>query len=695
MRGSYGKFYREAIIGYFKPQFSKAFAMILGLIILFVITLGGAALTYLIEDDEPLLWRLAAGCVIGSAIFGFSGFLLGFAMAITPATAAFALLITLVPLLLLLNQGCRKAFDRDRVLARGKLQGGTGVKFLRFLYYAVSLGLLVLFFDRAIIINDQGIFTGGSNNLGDLPFHLGAIYAFTEGASFPPDNPNFAGVKFTYPFLADLTTAMFMKLGVGVREAMLVKNVGWAFSLLVVLERLVLKLVNDRLAAKLAPVLLFLSGGLGFVVFFGDYLGQTKGLFELLWNLPKDYTIGDQFRWGNSLTTLFLTQRSLLLGMPIALIAIGLLWHAFSKPDRDEVVKEPRANYFAFLPYFVTGLIAGMLPLIHVHSLAVLFVVGVFVLWMRRKRWPEYVSFALGTAIVAIPLLAWTMTGSATRTSEFIGFHFGWDKRDDYFLWFWLKNTGLVFPLLAAGIYLVWNCSRSVSKDTGPKKNLTKAEREAEAAAVKASPSLLLFYIPFAVLFVVSNVFKFAPWEWDNIKILIYWYVMSLPFVALAVARLWRRLAGWKAVAAAAVLVLTMSGGLDVWRTLSGQINYRVFEPDAVTVANRIRASTPPDSMVLNAPTYNSAVVLSGRSSFMRYAGHLGSHGIDYKPREEDLKTIYRGSPQAEELLRKHGITHVLISAEERNTLSPNERFFTRFPVIAESGQYRVYKVAE
>ena len=134
MRGSYGKFYREAIIGYFKPQFSKAFAMILGLIILFVITLGGAALTYLIEDDEPLLWRLAAGCVIGSAIFGFSGFLLGFAMAITPATAAFALLITLVPLLLLLNQGCRKAFDRDRVLARGKLQGGTGVKFLRFLY---------------------------------------------------------------------------------------------------------------------------------------------------------------------------------------------------------------------------------------------------------------------------------------------------------------------------------------------------------------------------------------------------------------------------------------------------------------------------------------------------------------------------------------------------------------------------------
>ncbi len=667
--------------------------MTLGLIILFAITIGGAALTYLIEDDEPLLWRLAAGCVIGSAVFGFSGFLLGFAFGITQAVAAVALLLTLLPLLLLLDEGRRKAFNRDRVLARGKLQGATGVKFLRFLYYAVFLGLLVLFFDRAIIINEQGIFTGGSNNLGDLPFHLGAIYAFTEGASFPPDNPNFAGVKFTYPFVADLITAMFMKLGVGVREAMLVQNVGWAFSLLVILERLVLKLLGDAFAAKLAPVLLFLSGGLGFVVFFGDYLGQAKGLFELLWNLPKDYTIGDQFRWGNSLTTLFLTQRSLLLGMPIALIAIAAIWRTYKK-DEDEAGDE-KVTYEQLLPFVLVGLAAGILPLIHVHSLVVLFVLGLFALGFRPDRWRELLAFAFGTAVIAIPLLLWSMTGSATRTSEFIGFHFGWDKRDNNFLWFWLKNTGLLFPLLVAGIFLVWNSVRPVAEDSKPKKKATKAEREADAVAIKASPTLLLFYIPFAVLFVVSNVLKLAPWEWDNIKILIYWYVMSLPLVALAIAWLWRRSAGWKAVAAATVLVLTMSGGLDVWRTLSGQINYRVFEPDAVTVANRIRASTRPDAVVLNAPTYNSAVVLSGRSSFMRYAGHLGSHGIDYKPREEDLKTIYSGGPQAEELIRNHGITHVLISPEERNTLSPNEQFFARYPVIAESGQYRVYKVEE
>ena len=60
-----------------------------------------------------------------------------------------------------------------------------------------------------MIETKDGIFTGGSQNLGDLPFHLGAIFCFTEGNNFPPENPSFAGAKFSYPFMADLVTAVF------------------------------------------------------------------------------------------------------------------------------------------------------------------------------------------------------------------------------------------------------------------------------------------------------------------------------------------------------------------------------------------------------------------------------------------------------------------------------------------------------
>jgi hypothetical protein len=140
-------------------------------------------------------------------------------------------------------------------------------------------------------------------------------------------------------------------------------------------------------------------------------------------------------------------------------------------------------------------------------------------------------------------------------------------------------------------------------------------------------------------------------------------------------------------------MVLTFAGALDVWRTASGQIKIRVFDKDAVQVAEQIKLSTEPRSLFLNAPTYNSAVVLSGRPSLMRYSGHLSSHGIDYGPREDDVKRIYLGGGVADILLRKYGIDNVLISPEELDKLHANEEYFKKYPVIAEAGPYRVYKV--
>jgi len=34
-----------------------------------------------------------------------------------------------------------------------------------------------------------------------------------------------------------------------------------------------------------------------------------------------------------------------------------------------------------------------------------------------------------------------------------------------------------------------------------------------------------------------------------------------------------------------------------------------------------------------------------------------------------------------------------LISPEEMNTLSPNEKYYSQFPVVAQSGKYKVYDV--
>ncbi len=666
------------------------------LIFISFISFGGLALTYIFDDESSFLWRLAAGNIIGSAIFGTAGFILALLFGFNIASILIAMAVTMLPCFLLLDTDRRRTFIHDWAKAKGKLQGANLKKATRFLYYVFFLVLFIAFFERAMFETAQGIFTGGSNNLGDLPFHLGAIFSFTDGNNFPPQNPSFAGARFSYPFIVDFITACFVKIGFGLRDSMLVQNISWAFSLLIIFERFVYKLTNDRLASKIAPALLFFSGGLGFIWFFGDYWAQGKSFFDFIWSLPKDYSIGQDFRWGNSMVTLFMTQRSFLVGMPLTMIVLSYLWKIFTeKTQTHKDLKSILSTFHFPLSTFIVGLIAGSLPLIHLHSLAVLFVVTLFLFATKPSKWREWIAFGFGVGVIAIPQLIWSLSGSATETSKFFGFHFGWDSGETNFIWFWIKNTGILFAMIATGIYLVY--SRPEDNDAiveaAKGQKVKKDKHTVDSSIVPDPSSILLFYIPFGFLFLLANATKLAPWEWDNIKVLIFWYVGSLPFVVIVLTWMWRRSGSLKVLMALCFGILIFSGVLDVWRTASAQINMKVFEADAVTLAERIKQRTPPNSLFLNAPTYNSAVVLSGRLSLMRYTGHLFSHGIDYSDRERDVKIIYSGGTAASMLLQKYGIDYVLISPEEKNAAGANEAFFSQFPVVAEAGQYKVYKI--
>ena len=677
--------------------------MLISLILIILLSLGGLGITYLIDREEMLMWRLAVANVIGSCVFGLVAFVAACFAGLTTGVVAVSLVITLLPALLFLRRDIREHLRRDLRHAGTRLRDANTSRLIGFTYYAFFFLLFWAFFGKAMWEARDGIYTGGSQNLGDLPFHLGAIFSFTDGANFPPQNPSWAGARFSYPFIADLVTACFAKLGANVAAAIDWQDISWAMSLLIILERFSAKLTGSKLAGRIAPALLFFSGGLGFLWFFKDWwIGAAT--FS---NLARDYTISDAFRWGNSMVVLFITQRSLLLGMPLTVAVLGGLWTIFATPTdpaTENTEKSQKAKLktetasrigspspllpFSLSPLFL-GLLAGMLPLVHLHSLAALFIVTAFCFAMRPARWKEWLIFGAGVCIVAVPELLWSITGTATETKDFFGFNWGWDKGNDEWLgWFWLKNTGLAIPLIIAGIWLFW------SKVQVPKSKVPKPKTKAEQSEIADPRSKLLeFYTPFAFLFIICNLAKFAPWEWDNIKLLIYWFVGSLPLIAYFIAWAWERKAVLRLVAAVCFISLIFSGALDAWRTASGQINTRVFDSDGVKIADQIKAKTDPHSIILNNPTYNSPVVLSGRLSLMRYPGHLASHGIDYGGREKDVKTIYTGGGVADILLRKYNVDYVLIGPEERQTLQANESFFSHYPVVAEAGQYRVYKV--
>jgi hypothetical protein len=649
--------------------------MLIAILILLLITAGGTVLTYLYEKEDSLLVRVCAGNVIGSIVFGLAAFLLACFFYLQVWVVLVSLAIALLPLLLLTRKNIRETFLRDWRKAEGKLEGTTARRMLGLAYYSFIFIMLFLFFDRAMIEAKDGIYTGVAHNLGDLHFHLDAIYSFTDGQNFPPENPSYAGAKFTYPFMADLVSACMVALGASARRAMFWQNLMLGFSLVVLLENFTFRLTRNKLAGRMAPLLLFFSGGLGFLLFFRDFFYGTQDFFNFIWHLPKDYTIrfDGGLRWGNSLITLFATQRSLLLGMPLTLISLTCIWKLFDGEAKDEQEK-------SLLAPVIVGLLTGLLPLVHAHSLMVVFFVAAVAAIFTIEKWKRWLAFAIGTAVTAVPELIWALSGSASQTGKFIEWYFGWDSGEWNIFVFWLLNTGLFIPLLVTVVlFMIFSLREKTGKGA--------------AFTFENAQKLLIFYVPFAFFFILCNVTKLAPWQWDNIKVLIYWFVGSIPLVALLLAKVWERGKWYRYLAAGMFAVLIFAGALDVWRVISAADAYQIADTNAIKIADDIKKLTEPRALFLNAPTFNSAVGLSGRRSLMRYSGHLSSYGIPYEEREADVKRIYSGLAASELLMRKYNIEYVLMGPEERKDLRANEQFFSRFPLIAEEGPYRVYKI--
>ena len=688
---------------------------------------SGALVTYLYDRDAHFFARLAAGACTGLVALGLAGFIFASFLGLTTASLALSAAVVAAPLILLSKQDWRARVRFDAGEAWRDLSGAITRP------RAATTGALVLFlfaafvlwhvYARAMFVRGGEIFTGVDNNLGDLPFHLSIITSFAYGENFPPVHTEYAGARLTYPFLVDFLVSMFVRAGATLEGALFWEGYLLALALVVLLYRFALALTRgDRVAALITPALALLSGGLGWWLFAREWSDGNIGLFEFLGRLPHDYTITSNgaFRWGNAITTLLVPQRGLLLGLPLALIVITQWWLATGEEDEGERgkgeggkeededgkvagrkgkaskkskrVSTPHASEPPPLPAFNlfplpfalssveqrmlgAGIVAGLLPLVHAHSFVVLMLTG-GCLALLFPRWRAWIIFFAAALLVASPQMWWATRESAARAGSFFGWQFGWDRGEQNALWFWFKNTGLFIPLLVAAI--LWRgrgAAASVSAAVVPKR-------------------LLLFYLPFTLLFVISNAGKISPWIWDNIKVLYYWYVASVPLVALLLARLWRINLATRAAAIVLLVVLTLAGALDVWRVVSEASEQREFDRAGVAFAEIIKTETAPRSLILHAPTYNHPVYLTGRRALMGYAGHLWSQGIDYAPREAELKRMYAGAADAENLMAKYGVEYAVVSPLERSSTPVNEQFFRRFTKVGETGGYSLYKVA-
>ena len=169
-----------------------------------------------------------------------------------------------------------------------------------------------------------------------------------------------------------------------------------------------------------------------------------------------------------------------------------------------------------------------------------------------------------------------------------------------------------------------------------------------------------------------ANLYIFQPNPWDNMKFLTYaLYFLSLP-VAYMLSRWWKR--AWPAVLLL-LASLTLSGGLAIGRDL--HLNYPVVTGTDLIIAAKVRQLLPEDALVVTTDRHNNPIpVLTGRRVLMGYPGWLWSYGIDYQPLALEVKQIFSGGSQADRLIAKHGITHLILAEKDAASVGFNLSYY-------------------
>ena len=320
--------------------------------------------------------------------------------------------------------------------------------------------------------------------------------------------------------------------------------------------------------------------------------------------------------WKNIFLTLFVTQRGFLFALPAGLLLLAA-W-------REEIFGK---SGNIILPLYVQALLLGAIPLFSIHT--GLFM-GVAMTGLALLSPTSRVK-TLRLALLSWPMMAitgWLVTSGAGGPSvvHSLGWAPGWMGDGTVGFWFW--NFGISLPLcLCLSLLLI------------------KREGNEEARA---------FVWPAAFVFMLCMIIRFAPWPWDNMKLMIWSWLVTVPYLWSVLLRsrpLWLRLS--------VVVLLFGSGAATLLTGLDARQGYELIKRSALDQTAWILRKIDSDAVIACAPEYNHPVLILGHPVVCGYEGHLWSHGLDYKSRLASLNSIMMGEPGWVEKARALGVSYI------------------------------------
>jgi len=318
--------------------------------------------------------------------------------------------------------------------------------------------------------------------------------------------------------------------------------------------------------------------------------------------------------WKSFLLSLWITQRGFLFAVPAGVYVIKMVTETLLGERtlrREEKV--------------VCALLWASLALFHLHTFFILsLALGIFLVFYRQLR--LMVEVALPAVAAGLVFVVFSMRG-LTRPGV-LHLQPGWLAGQGNLFWFWLVNLGPWLFFAAAGLFLAFR---------------------------KPFAGLRWIAISAFLLFAVFTVVMVAPWDWDNIKVLVWLYL----FISWIAWRTWvGRLPG-----AAALLVGVLafsSGAIAVLSSLPGYSSgAELYKASEVWDAKAALAALPADSVLAAAPDPNHPAAFWGAKVAMGYPGHVWSHGINSTVREGQIESIFRGGAEWFSIAKSIGVTHI------------------------------------
>jgi hypothetical protein len=684
---------------------------------------SGFAVAGLLATPLRLAERIAIGTVAAFALDAIVCFLLSLDLGLGPASILLApAFVTGVAALLAraLGVGILATWRASWEEASGQLAATVSLAVIA----AVALVVFALLFSRVMFQDAGGDLVTGYW-IPDWAQHLITASSFSTAQNLPPQNPIMSGTPLYYPFLPDFTSAMLMRLGLGDGPALWLPQVILAVALVLLVVGLAERLGARRSAGVLAVVICFLGGGLGFVGALHDActdagyssaqcsagyvvthpvdgagitIRTAWALPGLVTNQPTSFdgmtsapnsgtpVFSDQ-EWYTPLFAWWLPQRTLIEGFDVVVAALVLLLAVFERA---------RARLFDVA---MAGLLVGLLPVIHVQSL---FAVAVIAAGLAVIRWRRaWLMFAGVAAVVAAPRLIQLVLaphGSTALGNQYPWLEPGWMSGavattalghsitassaaaaigdalllpfNGRFWGFWLVNLGVAVPLSLAVLLL------AIGRLFGDR----PIGRTAGRVLGIVPPAAVRFLLACLPVFVLCNVAVLQSWDWDNTKLLVYWYLGVALVVAAIIVRLWAGV--WRRVLAVLLAGSVLATGslavlrLLPWTPSSGSVTgpYVVASAADLQMASVLEAETAPDAVFLiSANTddfFDPVPMLTGRPVVLDYYPWLWSYGLDYGQRLTDVETAMAGCgstplgqcPAILEVLRRYHVSYVEVN---------------------------------